>query len=215
MTRPVFYSFRRCPYAMRARLALLSTGTQVELREVLLRDKAPEFLAASPSATVPTLVAADGTVLDESLDIMLWALDRNDPEGWLTPGGGSLPGMLALVEDMDGAFKTHLDRYKYATRYDDCDPVAERTVAANILHGLEAQLQDTGWLFGARAGLADMAILPFIRQFANVDRGWFDGADWPAVKRWLQRFESSDRFAAIMPRYRQWHAGDPETVFGA
>lgn len=214
MTRPVFYSFRRCPYAMRARLALVSAGTQVELREVLLRDKAPEFLAASPSATVPTLVEDDGTVLDESLDIMRWALDSNDPEGWLTPDSGSLLDMLALIEDMDGAFKTHLDRYKYANRYADCDPLTERARASEILTGLERRLAATGWLFGARASLADMAILPFIRQFANVDRGWFDGADWPALKRWLEDFESSDGFAEIMPKYTQWQAGDPVTVFG-
>lgn len=214
MTLPVLYSFRRCPYAMRARLALLSTGARVELREVLLRDKAPEFLTASPSATVPTLVEHGGTVLDESLDIMLWALERDDQQGWLTPETGSLPDMLALIEEMDGAFKTSLDRYKYAARYDDCDPLAERTKASRILRGLETRLQQAGWLFGARASLADMAILPFIRQFANVDRTWFDGTDWPALKRWLEGFESSREFAAIMHKYKQWHAGDPVTLFG-
>jgi len=123
--------------------------------------------------------------------------------------------MLALIEQMDGAFKTHLDRYKYAARYDDCDPMEERAAAADILHGLELRIRDTDWLFGNHASLADMAILPFIRQFANVDRAWFDGADWPALKRWLESFESSDRFAAIMPKYVQWQAGDPVTVFGA
>ncbi len=214
MTRPVFYTFRRCPYAMRARLALLATGTQVELREVLLRDKAPEFLAASPSATVPTLVRHDGSVLDESLDIMLWALERNDPQGWLNPDNGSLPEMLQLIEEMDGPFKTHLDRYKYATRYENCDPVAERTGASEILHQLDARLQENGWLFGTRASLADMAVLPFIRQFANADRAWFDDRDWPALKRWLTDFEGSDGFAAIMHKYPRWQAGDAVTLFG-
>ena len=214
MSQPIFYTFRRCPYAMRARLALLATGTQVELREVLLRDKAPEFLAASPSATVPTLVQDDGSVLDESLDIMLWALEQNDPQSWLNPENGSLPQMLELIEEMDGPFKAHLDRYKYATRYENCDPIAERTAASEILHQLETRLQENGWLFGTGASLADMAILPFIRQFANADRAWFDDQDWPALKRWLTDFESSDRFAAIMHKYPRWQAGDAVTQFG-
>ncbi|MCY6379595.1 glutathione S-transferase [Hoeflea prorocentri] len=214
MTLPVFYSFRRCPYAMRARLALRSSGTAVELREVLLRDKAPEFLDASPSATVPTLVQGDGDVLDESLDIMLWALDGNDPEGWLTPETGSRDAMLALIEAMDGPFKESLDRYKYGTRYPGCDPLEERAKAAAILRGLEEQLQPGGYLFGGRISLADMAILPFIRQFANTDRAWFDGEDWPALRVWLERFETSERFAAIMDKYPKWQSGDAVTVFG-
>jgi glutathione S-transferase len=214
MNLPVLYSFRRCPYAMRARLALRASGTPVVLREILLRDKAPEFLAASPSATVPTLVENNGRVIDESLDIMLWALERNDPQGWLTPDTGSLQDMLALIEEMDGAFKASLDRYKYATRHENSDPLAERTKAATILRGLEARLQETGWLFGRRPGLADMALLPFIRQFANVDRAWFDSEGWPAVKRWLEGFESSQGFADIMHKHPQWRSGDPVTVFG-
>lgn len=215
MTLPVFYSFRRCPYAMRARLALRSSGTPVELREVLLRDKAPEFLAASPSATVPTLVHPKAGVIDESLDIMLWALDTRDPEGWLTPEGGSGDVMLALIEEMDGPFKTSLDRYKYSNRYPDGDRLEDRAKAARILLGLEERLQATGWLFGGRASLADMAVLPFIRQFANVDRAWFDGENWPGLRRWLEAFEASARFSAIMDKYPRWVSGDKVTEFGS
>lgn len=214
MTLPILYSFRRCPYAMRARLALRSSGRSVELREVVLRDKAPAFLEASPSATVPTLVQGDGDVIDESLDIMLWALDGNDPEGWLAPETGSREAMLALIEDMDGPFKQSLDRYKYGTRYPGGDPLEERAKAARILHGLEEQFQSGGFLFGGRVSLADMAILPFIRQFANVDRAWFDAQDWPSVRAWLKGFETSERFAAIMDKYPGWQAGDAVTVFG-
>ncbi|MEM6464267.1 MAG: glutathione S-transferase [Pseudomonadota bacterium] len=214
MTLPVFYSFRRCPYAMRARLALLSSASSVELREVLLRDKTREFLAASPSATVPTLVLADGRVIDESLDIMVWALQKNDPEGWLVPEAGSLKDMLSLIAHMDGSFKTHLDRYKYATRYENCDPMAERSAAAGILLDLEDRLARAGYLYGSRASLADMAVLPFIRQFANADRAWFDAQDWPILKRWLESFVTSARFAAIMEKYKRWQAGDPVMVFG-
>ena len=215
MSRPMLYSFRRCPYAMRARLAIRSSGTEVELREVVLRDKPPAFLEASPSATVPTLVQDDAPVIDESLDIMLWALRRNDPESWLAPSDGTLDRMLALVEEIDGPFKTHLDRYKYHVRYEDCDPLEERALAAAVLRELEERLTDEGWLFGGQACLADIAILPFVRQFANVDRSWFDGENWTSLKQWLSTFEQSDRFRAVMDKYPQWTDGDPVTVFGA
>ncbi|MBO6757679.1 MAG: glutathione S-transferase [Roseibium sp.] len=212
---PILYSFRRCPYAMRARLAIQAAGLPVELREIVLRDKAPEFVAVSPSATVPCLVLADGTVIDESLDIMLWALRRNDPHGWLHPEAGGADAMAALIEMIDGPFKRHLDRYKYETRFEGVDRLAERTAAAAILNGFEPRLEAEGWLCGARASLADMAILPFVRQFANSDRAWFDGEDWPALRRWLTAFETSDAFAGIMSKYARWQAGDTPVVFAA
>mgnify|MGYP000070413103 CR=1 FL=1 len=211
---PVLYSFRRCPYAMRARLAVLSSGLQVELREIVLRDKAPEFLEASPSATVPCLVGADGTVIDESLDVMLWALGKRDPGHWLSPETVSLDGMLALISEIDGPFKTHLDRYKYDTRYADADRNSERAMASEYLLILNALLAKNPWLYGDRASLADFAILPFVRQFANTDRNWFNSENWPHLKAWLERFEASDLFAAIMPKYDKWHAGDPPLIFG-
>jgi len=211
---PVLYSFRRCPYAMRARLALLASGTPVELREVVLRDKAPEFLAASPSATVPCLVCGDGEVLDESLDIMLWALRRRDPEGWLTPEAASLDDMLALIAEIDGPFKRHLDRYKYDTRYPDADREQERAAASRCLSGLNDRLSDAPWLFGSRASLADHAVLPFVRQFANTDRAWFEARDWAGLVRWLRAFEASDRFSAIMAKFERWQAGAAPVVFG-
>ncbi len=214
MTLPILYSFRRCPYAIRARLAIRSSGVAVELREVVLRDKPPAFLAASVSATVPTLVQAGGAAIDESLDIMLWALRHNDPEGWLGLQEGSMQAMVALAEEIDGAFKTHLDRYKYSVRYEDCDPLHERALASEVLRRLDERLSVSGWLFGPKVSLADMAILPFVRQFANVDRNWFDGEDWASLKRWLTDFERSDRFLAVMDKYSQWKAGDPATVFG-
>ncbi|MEP0235116.1 glutathione S-transferase [Roseibium sp.] len=212
-TLPILYSFRRCPYAMRARLALQSAGLEVELREVLLRDKAPEFLAASPSGTVPCLDLLNANVIDESLDIMLWALRQSDPEGWLAPDEGTLDEMLSLIETLDGDFKRHLDRYKYDTRYPDASSEGERAAAAAILSDLEKRLGNTPWLFGRSASLADYAFLPFLRQFANVDRDWFEAADWPRLKAWLRAFEDSERFAAIMPKYQTWKAGDPALIF--
>ncbi|MTI05747.1 glutathione S-transferase [Roseibium denhamense] len=211
-TLPILYSFRRCPYAMRARLALLSSGMTVELREIVLRDKAPEFLETSPSGTVPCLTN-EGRVIDESLDIMLWTLEQHDPEGWLQPAGGTLDEMIALISTCDGPFKRHLDRYKYDTRYADADPVVERTAASEFLLSLEERLKGQPWLFGPKASLADFAILPFVRQFANADRAWFDAEDWPALKEWLSGFETSGQFQAIMPKWSKWHAGNAPVFF--
>ena len=205
--RPVLYSFRRCPYAMRARLAIYSAGLETELREILLRDKAPEFLEASPKGTVP-VVTAGALVLEESLDIMEWALDQNDPEGWL-----DVPqSMRDLIAECDGPFKAALDRYKYPNRYDS-DPLAERQKGADFLAKLNTLLKGSDCLYGPKPTLPDMAILPFIRQFANTDRAWFDAQDWPRLHSWLAAFLASDRFVAIMDKYPMWRSGDPVTVF--
>lgn len=210
---PILYSFRRCPYAMRARLALFVSDTPVQLREIVLKDKAPEFLAVSPSASVPCLVDTGGTVIDESLDVMVWALRKSDPDGWLSPEAGSLSDGLTLAARLDGDFKRHLDRYKYGTRYPDARREDERAAASAILMELEERLVRHGWLFGSRASLADYAFLPFLRQFANVDRSWFDDQPWPHLLKALRDFETSSRFAAIMPKYAKWQAGDRPVVF--
>lgn len=204
----VLYSFRRCPYAMRARLALASAGLRVELREIVLRDKAEAFLKASPKGTVPVLVSGAG-IVEESLEIMDWALGQSDPEGWLEmPSEG-----LALIEEFDGRFKQALDRYKYATRYADADTLAERGKASEHLARLEPMLAQTGWLFGSNASLADFAILPFVRQFANTDREWFNAQPWIHVRSWLERFEQSARFAQIMEKYPRWEPEHPPAYF--
>lgn len=207
MTTPIFYSFRRCPYAMRARLAFSASGQPVELREILLRDKAPEFLATSPSATVPCLKDGD-TVIDESLDVMKWALSKSDPEGWLDmPDAGH-----DLIEQADGPFKQALDRTKYATRYPDADPEVQRAKAHEFLHQLNDQLVQP-YLFGETPKLADMAILPFVRQFAFIDKARFDAEDWPNLSRWLEAFLISDRFQSIMTKYAKWETGDAPIYF--
>ncbi len=200
MTRPILYSFRRCPYAMRARLALASACIPCELREILLRDKAPELLQASPKGTVPVLVT-ESAVIDESLDIMLWALKRNDPECWLDmPDSGH-----SLITRTDSEFKPNLDAYKYK------DDMAARSRATAFLQELDVQLSPN--LFGTGPKLADMAILTFVRQFAFVDKPWFDAQDWPNLSRWLQDFITSNRFAAIMQKHPIWQAGDAPTLF--
>jgi len=193
---------------MRARLAIASAGVEVELREILLRDKAPEFLEVSPSATVPCLVA-DDKIIDESRDIMVWALGKSDPDGWLDmPDEGN--GIIDLIE---GPFKTALDRYKYSTRYKDADRENERTKASSFLLDLDARLANRPFLFGDRVTLADTATLPFIRQFAMTDKTWFDVQDWPHLSHWLGAFLASERLAQIMKKYPIWRAGDPITLF--
>lgn len=214
-TRPVLYSFRRCPYAMRARMALLASGTDVELREVVLRDKPQSMIDASPKATVPVLILPDGTVIDESLEIMVWALAENDPEKWLEPESGTLEDMLALISQNDGPFKHHLDRYKYFNRYEDADPAEHRRDAEKILNRLDGRLAVGKYLFGTRPALADFAIAPFIRQFANTDRDAFDAAPFVHLQRWLDDFLNSHWFADAMVKYDQWHEGDEPVIFKA
>ena len=193
---------------MRARLALASAGVQVELREILLRDKAPEFLATSPSGTVPCLKTGE-TVLDESRDIMVWALSKNDPENWLDmPEEGH-----ALIDMIEGPFKRALDRYKYSTRYEDADKLAEREIASGYLRQLDERLAGQDWLFGDAPTLADMAILPFVRQFAMADKAWFDVQNWGDLQKWLEAFHGSKRLARVMSKYMIWESGDEPVFF--
>lgn len=191
MTPPVLYSFRRCPYAMRARMALWVAGVTVELREVKLAAKPPALLAASPKGTVPVMVLDDGpdggSVIDQSLDIMHWALGQSDPEGWLAGEDA------ALIAVNDGPFKHHLDRAKYPGRYEEEDGTDHRAEALGLLAPLEARLADAPYLCGERRGLTDIALFPFIRQFAAIDPAWF---------------------AAVMPKFAPWKEGDPPVLFG-
>ncbi|WP_323003318.1 glutathione S-transferase [Denitromonas sp.] len=201
--RPILYSFRRCPYAIRARLALWQAGVVVALREVVLRDKPAHLLEISPKGTVPVLRLPDGRVLEESLDIMLWALRQNDPDGWLTAGDGAEQAALISRNDVD--FKPLLDRYKYAERFPEKPAVAWRKAAiAAHLADLETRLTGQAYLFGDTPSLADAALLPFVRQFAAVDPAWFDAAPLPALRRWLNAWLDSPLFAAVMVRHRTW-----------
>lgn len=194
---PVLYSFRRCPYAMRARMALMVSGARYEHREIVLRDKPAAMLAASPKGTVPVLVLADGAVIDESIDIMRWALARNDPEDWLASADA------ALVEDFDGAFKHHLDRYKYAGRY-GVDPLDHRAAGLAMLEALDARLAGRAFLGGAARGFSDIAIFPFVRQFAGVDAAWFAAQAVPHVQAWLAGLAGSALFERAMVKVDVW-----------
>ncbi len=210
---PILYSFRRCPYAMRARMALSVSQQSCALREVVLRNKPQEMLTASPKGTVPVLVLGDGQVIDESFDIMKWALARHDPAGWLTPSQGDLADMEALIEECDGAFKHHLDRYKYANRHDGADAESHRSAGMQFLTKLDKRLSDSAFLFGDRLSLADVAIAPFVRQFVNTDNDWFAAQDLPHVQAWLAGFLASPLFQGVMEKYEPWAPGDAEPLF--
>jgi glutathione S-transferase len=216
---PILYSFRRCPYAMRARLALKSSKIVCELREVVLRDKPADMIAASPKATVPVLIDRDGTVVDESLDVMLWALRQNDPHEYLQPELGTEQDMLEMISRIDGPFKQNLDAYKYAPRNAEPDSSIgverdqHRDAAMACLTELEEKLNKSEFLFGNRIALADIAIAPFVRQFANVDLEWFQSQPFPKLIAWLEIFVSSDNFAACMNKYDKWVAPESGIPF--
>lgn len=214
---PLLYSFRRCPYAMRARLALYGSGMMVELREVVLRDKPIELRELSPKATVPVLLTPEGQVIDESLDIMLWALQQSDPEGWLLQGL-ELRGVeqhtatMALIDQNDGQFKHWLDHYKYADRFPEHPVNYYREQAEVFIRQLETRLSDNSYLMAKKLSLADVAIFPFVRQFAHVDKPWFDQAPYPKVQIWLAELLKSSRFIDVMVKYPQWNE-ESDVVF--
>jgi len=218
---PVLYSFRRCPYAMRARLAIAVSGLRCELREVVLSSKPADLLAVSPKATVPVLVLPGGRVIEQSMEIMHWALAHNDPHDWLAADREILAPMQALIAGNDGEFKQHLDRYKYAYRYqhehagdEQAFAHAHRADAGRWLMALESHLSRHAWLFGESASLADMAILPFVRQFAHTDPAWFDAQPWPNLKAWLLDWETDPLPRQVMKKYLPWQPGGPGIALG-
>ena len=202
---PVLYSFRRCPYAMRARLALHFAQQAVEHREVVLKDMPQQMIDISPKATVPVMQLPDGTVIDESLDIALWALEQQDPSN-LLGSLAQLSDMLSLINDNDNDFKSWLDQYKYADRYPEQTPEYYREQGELFLEKLENRLSHHPYLFGVEIRLADIAIMPFVRQFAHVDKKWFDAADYPFLQNWLQSWLASDSFEGIMHKHPKWSA---------
>ena len=202
---PILYSFRRCPYAIRARLAVAMSGVRVELREISVKGKHPAFLQVSSSGTVPCLAADDG-VIDESLDIMIWALTRNDPQGWL-----DMPEVgWRLIEQFDGPFKDALDRTKYVVRHPELDPLEQRAMAHHQLSDLNASMGE--WVFD-RPTLADFAILPFVRQFAFIDKTLFDAQPWDRLHAWLARFLDSSAFQDVMGKHAFWQTDDAAIYF--
>lgn len=201
---PILYTFRRCPYAIRARLAIAVSGVAVEYREIALRNKPQAMLAISPKGTVPVLQLVDGRVLEQSLDIMLWALARNDPQQWLQGEKSLSDAARGLIDINDGSFKFWLDRYKYADRYPVYSSEHYRQQAEEFLRHLESLLGAQEYLLGTRLSIADMAIFPFIRQFAAVDKTWFAASSYVRLQKWLDDRLISDLFSEVMVKRDCW-----------
>lgn len=208
---PVLYSFRRCPYAMRARLGLLFADRQVVLREIVLKNKPTQLLAISPKGTVPVLQLSDGTVIEESREIMIWALEQNDPQRLLDVE--ILEKAMALIAKNDTEFKHWLDRYKYADRHLEMTQTEYRQKGEEFLQILEALLVKNTYLLGGRASIADIGIMPFVRQFAHVDRDIFYSLPYPNVQQWLQYWLEQPLFVTAMTRYQTWQEEDDPVIF--
>lgn len=199
MSLPILYSYRRCPYAMRARMALKYAGIEVNIIEISLRNKPAQMLQASPKGTVPVLVLADGSVIDESLQIMRMALASNDAEGWLA---GDASDAVDLIAENDGVFKQALDHYKYAERWTEKSKTEHRAEGEVFLVKLEKRLNQASFLSGHKIGLSDMAIFPFIRQFAGIDATWFETAPYPKLRAWLKARVESSLFLGVMHKVK-------------
>lgn len=202
----ILYSFRRCPYAMRGRMGLKVSGLPYEHREIILLDKPEEMLKVSPKGTVPVFIKDDGAIIDESLDLLQWALSQNDPIGWLEC---DLEAAAALITANDTDFKHHLDRYKYASRYSDDAKrgdidMSHRLEAQKFIQNLEVRLTDSPYLLGETQSIADIAIFPFIRQFSNVEPEWWGSAPYPKTGEWLKRHLDSTLFKDIMVKHPLW-----------
>lgn len=213
---PILYSFRRCPYAMRARMAIFKAGIEVELREVVMRDRPQELYDIFKPGSVPVLHLPDGTVIGESLKVMLWALEQNDPDEWLKPKNEAL-SLIEMVSQPNGKFKYALDRYKYPDRYlSDDMPVFEddmRKICLDILREWNVRIAENGYLIGDQISLADIAIFPFVRQYAHTDLDWFDKQDLKPLQNWLSAHKQSDLFTKTMRKYDQWHSGNAPLIW--
>ena len=208
---PILYSFRRCPYAMRARMAIHISGQRCELREVLLRDKPPSMLEYSAKGTVPVLILQDGKVIDESLDVIDWALNLNDPDNWQRSKNNEKTKELIKIND--GEFKYHLDRYKYSKRYDNEDPEFHRKKCLKFIESINNELNNSEYIFDDNISYADIVLLPFIRQFRIADIEWFDSLPYDNLKKWLSSFLGSSLLNSIMKKYDLWKEGDKSIVF--
>ncbi len=213
MNLPILYSFRRCPYAIRARMALAYAGISCELREVSLKNKPEAMLAISPKGTTPVLQLSNGLVLEESLDIMYWALDQNDPDGWLALPPAALQLSKDLIATNDLKFKVDLDRYKYYNRFPEESQEVYRRYGETYLQILESQLQQHQFLLAERITLADVAIFPFIRQFAYVDWNWFQSSHYQYLQQWLNWHENRSLFQQVMQKIPVWSLSNPANKF--
>lgn len=215
MKLPILYSLQHCPYAMRARLGLLLADQQVLLRAIVMKSKPEEMLAVSPKGTVPVLILPDETVIDESLDIMIWALQQNDPEDLLHKDSpDDLPTTIDLIRRNDKEFKPQLEIYKKAKRFRLENVIEERQKCEVFIAGLEQKLATNQFFIGQKPGLIDYALLPFVRQFSRVHRSWFLQAPYPYLRTWLESHMQSRLYGKAMAKFPLWLDGHEECLFG-
>lgn len=229
MTLPILYSLRNCPYAMRARLAIYKSTVPIELRDIVLKNKPIEMLTASPKGTVPTLVLPPGQVIDESLEVMVWALNEKDPNNLLHSGAVKVNGqvsapvnekvneqlnkMLALIYQFDEEFKQALEQYKCAKRYHETNLEQCRQACEVYIQHLEQRLTASNYLIDDQESLADIALLPYIRQFARIERQWYLQSPYPNVKKWLNHYLQSAMFTKVMAKYPLWSLNSEQIIF--
>ncbi|MCJ8295770.1 MAG: glutathione S-transferase [Colwellia sp.] len=214
-TLPILYSLRNCPYAMRARLAIFKAKQTVLLRDLVLSDKPIEMMAASPKGTVPVVVLKNGTVIEESLAVMLWALRETDPADLLHGQQDHLlSAMLLLITEFDNDFKTCLEAYKCAKRYQE-DNVSQCRAACELyIQKLERALTKHSFLMSDKESLADIALMPFIRQFARIERQWYLQSPYPKVRQWLNSYLQSPVFTKVMAKHPLWVDNQQDVLFG-
>lgn len=214
ITLPILYSLRNCPFAMRARIAIYKSKQPVLLRDLVLSNKPEEMLIASPKGTVPVIVLPDNTVIEESLDVMLWALKTSDPSNLLyKEDSTALTKMLYLIEIFDSEFKTSLEAYKCAKRYKEDNVIECRQTCEVYIRELEQRLNQHDFLISTKESLVDIALLPFIRQFARVERQWYLQSPYPKVKQWLNNYLQSPLFTKVMAKYPLWLDAHEEVIF--
>ncbi len=216
---PILYSLRNCPYAMRARIAIYYAKQKVALRDLVLSDKPDEMLVASPKGTVPVLVTVSDIkpplVIEESLEVMLWALNESDPDNLMQSENiDKLPEMLSLISIFDTEFKRCFDKYQCSKRYHENSLVQDRQVCEKYIEQLELRLQQHDYFFSDRMSLADIAILPFIRKFSKVERQWYLQSPYPKLRAWLNRFLQSRMFSKVMTKFPLWLDNRELVIFG-
>ena len=206
---PILFSFRRCPYAMRARIAINLCDLECEIREINLKLKNKEFLELSPKGTVPVLVLPDNKIIEESMDIIHWAISNNDPYNLKLKNLEIYNKDMDLISIFDNEFKYHLDRYKYNSRYKGINKEEHKYKARDLLVNLNNSLKEKQWLNGENISISDISILPFIRQYRIADIKWFDEKlELPNINRWLDKFLNSKIFNNIMKKYKIWETTD-------
>jgi len=208
MKQAVLYSFRRCPYCMRAHLGLKQSGLKIELREVDLKRFPQALLTISATKTVPVLMLPDGSVLGESWDILKWTLEQNDPDNWLGDNKCFLPDTEMLVETNDFSFKNDLDHYKYADRHPEYSQEYYRQQCEEFIEELEAMLSENRYLLDDQLSIADIAVFPFIRQYSLVDKTWFDQSHYTNTRQWLEKLVNTELFQNVFLKHKNWQQGD-------